>query len=124
MTLKKTLFALLIASGLSSVAYAQPSAVEGYQPIELEAGPEILTFEIAQGDSLHTTLNRWAKQAGWSEVQWELPPETDFLSGKTVKLQGEFMKVVTAVVTALRAEAELQVEFDPTSKRFVLKALN
>lgn len=124
MPIPKPLYVFLTALLLASAAHAQQEPKPGYQVVDSEIEAAVQTFEIKQGDSLHLTLNKWAKQAGWSEVQWNLPLETDFISGKTVKLQGDFMKVVTAIVTALRSEADLQVEFDPASKRFALNVLN
>lgn len=122
--MKKLICAL--ALGLTSVAaLAQASAPQGYAPLDVavtdSATEEVHEFEIKQGASLKDTLNAWAQTAGWKPVIWDMPAKTDFISGKSLRMQGTFTKVTTAVVVALRSQAELKVEFDKPNKRVTVR---
>jgi hypothetical protein len=116
-----TLFASL-ALVVANVAWAQPT---GYRGLEELGDPsnearQILVFEAKAGNSLRFTLDSWSKRAGWSKPRWDVPGDTDFALGGTVRFEGDYRTATQSFVKALGAEANLQVRFDLPQRRAVI----
>jgi hypothetical protein len=80
------------------------------------AVPPTLVYAALKGASLRATLEHWAQISGWQEVDWRLPPETDFTLGANGRYEGDFISVTKALVSSFGDEAKLRIHFHSGNK--------
>jgi len=111
--------AVLAPSAMASTASHSPV---GYAPIEQYKAPpapapgELRKFSAPSGASVLETLERWARQAGWEVVIWNLPADTDFTLGAAVKFEGDVGQAAKGLIAALGSEAHLVVTVDEKNR--------
>ena len=120
--MKKLLATGLLGVLLQASAFASPP--KGYVPLDDYAASLSgvnAVFEAYRGASLRETLQRWASAAGWQEVVWKLPADTDFTLGAAARFQGDFLSATRSLVNALGAEANLRVRFHHANRVVVVE---
>jgi len=102
--------------------FAQPA---GYRSLDDLGNPpagarSVQVFEAKAGTSLQSTLNAWARAAGWAEPRWDLPKATDFVLASTVRFEGDYKTATRSFIGALGSEANLRVVFDEPARQAVI----
>lgn len=118
----------LLATGLlgvllqaSALAASPPSGYVSLDDYAASPSGASAVFETYRGASLRETLQRWAQAAGWQEVVWKLPADTDFTLGAAARFQGDFLSATRSLVNALGAEANLRVRFHHANRVVVVE---
>lgn len=120
----RLLAGLLLA--LASTASFGQTTPAGYAVLDHYVAPvgqpgNLHRFAAPSGASLHETLNRWAAQAGWKLVIWQLPEDTDFTLGAARRFDGDVGQAAKALIEAIGPEANLQVKADPVEHVLVVQ---
>lgn len=118
------LAALSLSLSLSAMAHAAPPgdpATAGYAALDRYVAPAPTTaaakrFSAPSGASFHETVDRWAAQAGWKPVVWQLPAETDFTLGKPSQFEGDLFEAIGQLAITLGSEATLLVSMSASHK--------
>jgi hypothetical protein len=109
---------VLLFTVLSTTINAAPSVPKDYIPLDqagapsnprVEAEQSGALFEVARGASLRQTLGRWSRIAGWQDVVWQLPEDTDFSVGASARFQGDFVGAIRSLMAAIGPETNIRV---------------
>lgn len=101
----------------------QPAAKQVIVEAPKAEAPAQQEFTVVRGDSLRATLERWSKQAGWQEIAWKLPEDSDFTLGANATFNADLVTATRAFVRALGIEAELRVRFSQGNKLMIVEPL-
>ena len=75
-----------------------------------------MAFAVVRGDSLHTTLDTWAKLAGWQPVIWKLADGTDFTLGASHTFTGDFPTAIKDLTEALNPDGGLRFRLNHANR--------
>lgn len=125
--MKKIAAIALVLAVIPSLGVAAPPT--GYESLDsIEAAqvenPQASVYglyEAHRGDSLRTTLDRWALRAGWQPPVWEMPTDSDFTLGSSARFDGDFVSATSALINATSAASNLRVKFHHANRVLVVE---